>query len=170
MDQKDPLTTAYIALGSNLGDPVSVLKAALISLGRFSSQPMRVSSFYRTQPVDCPPDSPSFINAVAEISVASHTTPEEFLSVLKGLEISFGRQPKTVHNAPRILDLDLISFGSEVRDSENLILPHPRAHQRAFVLAPLSELNPELVLLGQSSSVKSLLEGARDRDSVKIME
>jgi 2-amino-4-hydroxy-6-hydroxymethyldihydropteridine diphosphokinase len=76
---------------------------------------------------------------------------------LQALEKEFGRQPKEVLNEPRPLDLDLISFGRERRGAENLALPHPRAHQRCFVLQPLAEIAPDLVLPGQSQTVAQLL-------------
>lgn len=148
---------------------MTVLKAALASLELLSTRPVRVSSFYLTKPIDCPVGSPDFINAVAEISVVSNRTPEELLTRLKEIEIALGRQPKTILNEARTLDLDLIAFGSEVRKSNELILPHPRAHQRAFVLAPLAELNPELILMGQETSVICLWEEFPDRDSVRII-
>jgi len=74
------------------------------------------------------------------------------------LELEFGRRPKTVRNEPRPLDLDLIAFRQELRDSEHLTLPHPRARQRRFVLQPLSEIAADLILPGQSLSVRQLLE------------
>ena len=85
-------------------------------------------------------------------------TPESLLAKLQALEKEFGRRPKTVLNEPRPLDLDLIAFGSETRASKELTLPHPRAHERRFVLQPLSEIAPDLILPGQSQSVAGLLE------------
>ena len=79
------------------------------------------------------------------------------LQKLRGLEIEFGRAPKKVLNEPRPLDLDLIAFGNEIRHSSELTLPHPRVHERKFVLQPLSEIAPELVLPGQGKTVVNLL-------------
>ncbi len=84
-------------------------------------------------------------------------TPESLLEKLQALEIEFGRRRKHVLNEPRPLDLDLIAFGAEIRATSALILPHPRAHQRRFVLAPLAEIAPELVLPGQTRTVRELL-------------
>lgn len=86
-------------------------------------------------------------------------TPELLLASLKSLEKKFGRRRKQVLNEPRPLDLDLITFGEETRHTPELVLPHPRAHQRRFVLEPLSEIAPRLVLPGQKRTVSQLLEG-----------
>ncbi|MES1180381.1 MAG: 2-amino-4-hydroxy-6-hydroxymethyldihydropteridine diphosphokinase, partial [Verrucomicrobiota bacterium] len=81
------------------------------------------------------------------------------------LEVEFGRKPKMVLNEPRPLDLDLIAFGGEVRLTASLTLPHPRAHQRRFVLQPLGEIAPDLVLPGQKLAVAQLLAGLRDEEN-----
>jgi len=88
-------------------------------------------------------------------------TPESLLVKLQALEREFGRVPKRVRNEPRSLDLDIVAFGTETRSSPELTLPHPRAHRREFVLGPLSEIAPELVLPGQDRSVRALLESLR---------
>ena len=107
--------------------------------------------------MDCPPGSPKFLNAVVGLVPRKEETPESLLKKLRELEKEFGRQPKKVLNEPRPLDLDLIAFGNQVRNSPELILPHPRAHLRRFVLQPLSELAPELILPGQTKTVSQLL-------------
>jgi len=94
-------------------------------------------------------------------------TPESLLKKLQALEKEFGRQPKVIHNDPRPLDLDLIAFGGEIRTTPDLILPHPRASQRRFVLQPLSEIAPELVLPGQMKTVAQLLAGLPADDTIK---
>ncbi len=94
-------------------------------------------------------------------------TPESLLEKLQALEKEFGRQPKSILNEPRPLDLDLIAFGNETRHLPELILPHPRAHQRRFVLQPLSEIAADLILPGQSKTVLQLLAGLPDNDTVK---
>jgi len=86
---------------------------------------------------------------------------------MQDLEKVFGRAPKKIINEPRPLDLDLIAFGQEIRNSPELILPHPRAHLRRFVLQPLSEIAPELVLPGQGKTVAELLAGLPPDDSMK---
>lgn len=126
-------------------------------LQQMSDRPLLRSSLWNTTPVDCPPGSPPFINAVVGLTARSGATPERFLDHLQNLEKEFGRQPKTVLNEPRPLDLDLIAFGSVVLNTDRLILPHPRAHLRRFVLAPLVEIAPNLVLPGQRQTVRELL-------------
>lgn len=149
---------AYVALGANLGQPRDTFRTALLIMARWSLQPLRISSLYETEPVDCPPGSPQFLNAVAEMMPHPAESPEALLEKLLALERHFGRAPSALRNAPRPLDLDLIAFGSEQRSTARLVLPHPRAHLRRFVLEPLAELAPDLVLPGQSLSVRELLE------------
>ena len=148
---------AFIALGSNLGDSVAQIHRALRQLEQFSTAPLLKSSLWQTSPVDCPPGSPRFVNAVVALTPSVDETPESLLAKLQTLEKEFGRRPKTVLNEARSLDLDLIAFGNEVRNTPELILPHPRAHLRRFVLQPLSEIAPDLVLPGQSAHVNELL-------------
>jgi len=150
-------TIAFIALGSNLGDSVKVLKQAVEQLQSFSDEPLLKSSLWETTPVDCPPGSPRFINAVVSLAPRKSETPESLLAKLQAMEKEFGRTPKKVLNEPRPLDLDLIAFGNEVRQSTELTLPHPRARLRAFVLRPLGEIAPDLILPGQAKSVSELL-------------
>ena len=149
--------TAFVALGSNLGDSAQLLRAAISQLAVFASAPLRCSSLWRSSPVDCPPGSPDFVNAVVGLSPSPGLTPESLLAELQALEREFGRQPKKILNEARPLDLDLIAWGDEVRTTPALTLPHPRAHLRRFVLEPLHELAPQLVLPGQSQTVAELL-------------
>jgi 2-amino-4-hydroxy-6-hydroxymethyldihydropteridine diphosphokinase len=148
---------AFIALGSNLGNSSEILNQALSLLQEFSDSPLLKSSFFETEPVDCPPGSPKFINAVAAITPRLGETPESLLNKLQKIEKEFGRTPKKVLNEARPLDLDLIAFGNEIRATPELILPHPRAHLRRFVLQPLAEIAPDLVLPGQGGAVAMLL-------------
>jgi 2-amino-4-hydroxy-6-hydroxymethyldihydropteridine diphosphokinase len=150
---------AIVALGSNLGDSRKIISDAIARLQKFSSAPIFKSSLWQTSPVDCPPDSPKFVNAIVGLIPKDNETPESLLKNLRELEKQFGRTPKTVLNEPRPLDLDLIAFGNEMRNSPELILPHPRAHLRRFVLQPLSEIAPDLILLGQGQTVSQLLAG-----------
>ena len=107
--------------------------------------------------MDCPPGSPDFLNAVVALTPRKDETPESLLTKLEQLERDFGRRPKEVLNEPRPLDLDLIAFGQERRVTEQLSLPHPRAHLRRFVLQPLSEIAPDFILPGQTETVGELL-------------
>jgi 2-amino-4-hydroxy-6-hydroxymethyldihydropteridine diphosphokinase len=148
---------AFVALGSNLGDSRYLLAAALERLQLWSSAALRCSSFWQTDPVHCPPGSTPFLNAVAALIPYPTESPETLLEKLLALEREFGRRPKQVLNEPRPLDLDLIAFGDQTRSSTQLTLPHPRFHKRRFVLAPLHEIAPDLVLPGQERSVARLL-------------
>jgi 2-amino-4-hydroxy-6-hydroxymethyldihydropteridine diphosphokinase len=148
---------AFVALGSNLGDSRKTISDAMARLQKFSDEPIRKSSLWQTMPVDCPPGSPKFVNAVVGLIPKQNETPESLLKKLRGLEIEFGRAPKVVLNEPRPLDLDLIAFGNELRNSPELISPHPRAHLRKFVLQPLCEIVPEFILPGQGMTVSELL-------------
>ena len=158
---------AIIALGSNLGDSAKVLREAMTRLESLSLEPILKSSLWQTTPVDCPPGSPKFVNAVVALVPRDGETPESLLEKLQALEKDFGRTPKKILNEPRPLDLDLIAFGGEVRHGPDLILPHPRAHLRRFVLQPLSEIAPDLILPGQTKSVSKLL---RELQSVEWVE
>lgn len=148
---------AIVALGSNLGDSALVLRAAMGRLQNFSDEPILKSSLWQTTPVDCPPGSQDFVNAVVGLVPRAEETPESLLEKLRELEQEFGRQPKKIHNEPRPLDLDLIAFGNTTRNTEHLTLPHPRACVRRFVLAPLNEIAPDLMLPGQTKTVSQLL-------------
>jgi 2-amino-4-hydroxy-6-hydroxymethyldihydropteridine diphosphokinase len=147
---------AYIALGSNLGDARKYVLQAIEQLQSLSDRPLQKSSLWKTTPVDCPPGSADFVNAVVSLVTRPDETPESLLKKLQALETEFGRTPKKILNEPRPLDLDLIAFGQERRATEDLVLPHPRAHQRRFVLQPLAEISCELVLPGQQKTIAQL--------------
>jgi 2-amino-4-hydroxy-6-hydroxymethyldihydropteridine diphosphokinase len=156
----------FIALGSNLGDSRRIVSKAMARLQSFSASPLLKSSLWQSTPADCPPNSPLFVNAVAGFVPHKSETPESLLQQLRELEKEFGRMPKKVLNEPRALDLDLIAFGAETRNSPSLILPHPRAHLRRFVLQPLSEIAPDLILPRQSQTVSRLLAGLPDKETI----
>lgn len=160
-----PTTTAFIALGSNLGDSRSILNRAFVRLEELTAEPVRRSSLWRSAPVDCPPGSPDFVNAVAAIVPLPGETPESLLEKLQAIEIEFGRAQKTVHNEPRPLDLDIIAFGSEIRATLQLTLPHPRAHLRPFVIRPLAEIAPDFILPGTIETMATLACSADELDS-----
>ena len=147
---------AFIALGSNLGNSREILQLATESLQALSVTPLLKSSLLETAPVDCPPGSPMFLNAVVGLTPRPGETPESLLAELQALEKESGRQPKKVLNEARPLDLDLIAFGSETRATPALTLPHPRAHLRRFVLQPLAEIAPDMILPGQVETVAEL--------------
>ena len=148
---------AFIALGANQGKARRNIERAMNQLGSFSNFRTWRSSIWQTTPVDCPPGSPLFVNAVVGLLSRKDETPESLLKKLQAMEKEYGRQPKKVLNEARPLDLDIIAFANETRNTQQLILPHPRAHQRRFVLQPLSEIAPDLVLPGQTKTVIELL-------------
>jgi 2-amino-4-hydroxy-6-hydroxymethyldihydropteridine diphosphokinase len=160
----------FIALGSNLGDSRETLSRAIARLQEFSAAPLLQSSFWESTPVDCPPGSPMFVNAVVALVPRAGETPESLLAKLQQLERGFGRKPKAVLNEPRPLDLDLIAFGTETRATKTLLLPHPRAHRRSFVLQPLSEIAPDLVLPGQAKTVLQLFGELTSGEAVRKLE
>lgn len=132
---------AYVALGANLGDAQGTILASMSGLGRLCHTTVTsLSSLYRTAPIESA--GPDYINAVAEISTG--LTAPELLRELQRLEWAAGRE-RPYRNAPRTLDLDLLLYGEARIDSPLLTLPHPRLHERAFVLVPLSEIAPMLV-------------------------
>lgn len=156
-----------IAIGSNLGDSMEIVDWAFEQLQTLSTKVIQKSSLWRSTPVDCPEGSPDFINAVAGITPAEDESPESLLVKLQALEMEAGRRPKVVLNEPRPLDLDLISFGEEQCVSTALTLPHPRFHERRFVLAPLAEIAPEAILPGQTQTVAELF-AALETDEILV--
>ena len=159
--------TAYIAIGSNLGDSRAAVLRAIKRLQELSDQPLAISSLLETKPVDCPPGSPNFVNAVVGLIPRRDETPESLLRKLQKLEKEFGRTPKKVLNESRPLDLDIIAFGNEVRATPELTLPHLRAHVRQFVLQPLAEIAPDLILPGQGRAVSELLKQLTSAEIVR---
>ena len=166
----DPDRIAIVALGSNVGDPRQNVLKAIQRLEALSAAPLLRSSLWQTSPLDCPPGSPPFINAVVAIVPISGETPETLLRKLKLLEHEFGRRPKKVLNEPRPLDLDLIAFGRETRNTDQLTVPHPRAPQRRFVLQPLSEIAPDLVFPGQNRTISQLLQALQPDPDMRSIE
>lgn len=145
------MTQAYIGLGANLGDARATLQRAAAELAQAPGITHFVlSPLYRTAPVDS--SGPDYVNAVAML--ATTLSPHELLRLLQGIEQQHGRL-RPYRNAPRTLDLDLLLFGDQKIDDTDLIVPHPRMHERAFVLQPLADLAPELVLA--QGSVQALL-------------
>jgi 2-amino-4-hydroxy-6-hydroxymethyldihydropteridine diphosphokinase len=137
---REPVT-AYIGLGANLGEPAQALRDALARIGQLPATTLvRQSSLYRSAPVDAA--GPDYVNAVAE--VRTQLTAPELHVQLQGIEIEAGRE-RPYRNAPRTLDLDLLLFGAATIASARLQVPHPRMHERAFVLMPLAEIAPDLV-------------------------
>ena len=161
---------SYVALGSNLGESRDILLNAIERLQTFSTRPLIKSSLWRSTPVGCPPGSPDFVNAVVALKPVESETPESLLEELQALEIEFGRRPKKILNEPRPLDLDLIAFGNERRSTPSLTLPHPRAHVRRFVLAPLAEIAPDFILPGQTNTIAQFLRDLPAGEAVERLD
>lgn len=143
----DRVSRAYVGFGGNLGDPGRTLRAAAAELGRRAGRLSAASAIYRSAPVGVT-DQPPFLNAVAALD--TRLTPDALLDVLLAVEAEHGRV-RDVRWGPRTLDLDLLWFEGVVRDDPRLTLPHPRAHEREFVLRPLCDLAPGLDLHGRTA-------------------
>lgn len=140
------MSLAYIALGANLGEPATTVRAAFAALANLpESRIIRSSSLYRTAPVGLS-NQPDFVNAVAALE--TRLEPETLLDGLFEIESRFGRR-RAEKNGPRTLDLDLLLYDNRFLDLPRLTLPHPRMHLRAFVLQPLAEIAPQLALPGR---------------------
>lgn len=151
--------TAYVGIGANLGDAEATVRAALTALAALPGCALRqVSSLYRSAPV--PAGGPDYVNAVAALD--TDLPPHALLTALQGIEQAFGRQ-RPYRNAPRTLDLDLLLHGDAVLRTQDLVLPHPRLHLRAFVLRPLLELAPELSVPGLGPLAAHLAAAAGQR-------
>ena len=139
------MSSAYIGLGSNIGDPVARLSSALEDLSRMPETLLDArSSFYRSAPVGYP-GQPDFVNAVVRIETS--LAPADLLEALLSIERAHGRE-RRFRDAPRTLDLDLLLFEAQRIATASLTVPHPRMHQRAFVLQPLLEIDPAALIPG----------------------
>ena len=135
------MTRCYIALGSNLDDPLSQVRQAMTELQELAeSRLISVSSLYRSKPMG-PAEQPDYINAVAAIDTG--LSPHALLDALQAIEQAHGRVRKGERWGPRTLDLDVLLYGEQVIDDQRLIIPHPGIAERAFVLYPLSEITSE---------------------------
>ena len=160
------MQTAYIGFGSNLGDSLSMLETVKKEINASKDFVLkRTSPIYRTQPIDVPDQQDDYINAVFEIETSRE--PEDILNQLAAIEDRHGRIRGKIRNSARTLDLDLLLVGNYSVQSEILTLPHPRIHQRAFVLVPLYELSPDLEIPGQGT-VRALLEDVKDQEIERL--
>ncbi len=141
-----------IALGSNVGNRLKHLQDARDLLKKIAVPGSLLQApVYQTEPVDCPPGSPDFYNTVIEIGYTG--TPHDLLDATQGIEFHLGRTAVPERNAPRVIDLDILYFGDERIDGEILDLPHPRLTSRRFVLQPLADIRPDLILPGDQVSI-----------------
>lgn len=157
------MQTAYIALGANLGDPLPTLHWAKDEVGKLG-QMTGVSRLYRTAPVGGPPGQPDYLNAVLRLQTA--LAASDLLSALHAIEACAGRT-REVRWEARVLDLDLILYGDLISGDPALTLPHPRAWERAFVLAPLHDLDPALRHPRTGETVAEALEKV-ERNGVEV--
>jgi 2-amino-4-hydroxy-6-hydroxymethyldihydropteridine diphosphokinase len=147
------VTVAYVGVGSNLGEPLRQVRDALDELDHIPhSRVVKRSSLYQSAPTGFD-DQPDFINAVAQLETG--ISADRLLDELQEIEARHGRQ-RSFANAPRTMDLDLLLYGNAVLKTDALTLPHPRMHERAFVLKPLLEISPDVAIPGVGLAKESL--------------
>jgi 2-amino-4-hydroxy-6-hydroxymethyldihydropteridine diphosphokinase len=156
-------------MGSNLGDRMDNLLAALVALRQIASpgEPVLTAPVYQTEPRFCPPGSPDFLNTVVEIGFDG--SPLELLAQTRAIEKQLGRTRGAERNAPRTIDIDLLYLGDEILEGDELTLPHPRIGERRFVLQPLADIRPDLVLPGHSKAVAEILAGLQADESQLVL-
>jgi 2-amino-4-hydroxy-6-hydroxymethyldihydropteridine diphosphokinase len=147
-----------IALGANIGDRLQNMRTAgekILALPNIG-EPVLKSRVYETEPVDSEPGAPWYLNAVIEVEYDGDPLP--LLEQLREIEKQLGRTCRTPRNAPRVIDLDLLYIENLILETPGIQLPHPRLHLRRFVLAPLHDVRPDLMLPGQNKTVSQLLD------------
>jgi len=155
----------YLSLGSNLGDCVANLRAAIAALPSANLHVRKLSSFYETEPVDYL-DQPWFLNCVVE--GATDSQPIDLLHALRAIESQLGNK-KTFAKGPRLLDIDILLFGELSLDTPELQIPHPRMLERKFVLAPLAEIVPQLQHPSWPATASELLARSTDTSIVAVI-
>jgi 2-amino-4-hydroxy-6-hydroxymethyldihydropteridine diphosphokinase len=165
-----PIRPAVISLGSNVGDRLANLQGAVDALADTPDvHVVTVSSVYETDPVDAPEGSPDFLNAILLADTTLSVTT--LLDRAQAVEAAFGRE-RAEANAPRTLDVDLIVVGDRLSDTEELVLPHPRAHERAFVLVPWLEIDEHAQIPGKGKITDLLSDldasGVKRRDDLEL--
>ena len=166
MNEGAQLRRVGFSLGSNLGDRLAALESACDHLADVFGA-LRLSQVYETAPVGCPPGSPAYLNACVEVE--TDMPAPDILQLCMDIEKALGRTRSGVYGEARTCDIDLLYCGEETYDTAELTLPHPRAHERAFVLRPLCDIDPALKLLRQEKTVADLLAALPSplEDSVK---
>ncbi|MBV8375472.1 MAG: 2-amino-4-hydroxy-6-hydroxymethyldihydropteridine diphosphokinase [Verrucomicrobia bacterium] len=159
-----------IGLGSNIENRLAHLRMGCkkTHLLNETGPPIRASSIYETAPVDCQPGTMPYLNAVLEINFRG--PPLALLDRLLEIEKAMGRPSNRPRNSSRIIDLDVLYAGNLVLNNPEIIIPHPRINRRRFVLTPLAEISPDLVLPGQMRSVRSILESLEDPEQVTRLD
>lgn len=151
-------TRTYIALGSNLGDTAANLEAAIERLAQLATGKVLRSSFVRTEPFDMEDDAGDFLNAA--VGFDTRLGARALLVALQEIEVDMGRPADHGHHTSRIIDLDIICYGDCVIDEPGLVVPHPRALERPFVIVPLAEIAPNLILPGCTLTLAALARQA----------
>ena len=161
---RQTIANAYVSLGSNLGDRAGNLLLAVRGMMDASLDVIRLSGIYETAPVETF-DQPLFLNMVAELRGSTLPSPEQVMARLLRIEYALGRT-REVPLGPRTIDLDLLLYKDEVRSTEFITLPHPRLHQRRFVLEPFAELCPRLVHPTLNQTISDLLKEVDDNSEI----
>jgi 2-amino-4-hydroxy-6-hydroxymethyldihydropteridine diphosphokinase len=151
-----------IGIGSNVGDRLVHIRAAFQWLNHVSSQPIRSSFIYESLPVGCPPGSPPFLNAACEITYQGDLM--DLLAKMKEFEKDRGRVASPIRNSPRTLDLDMLYADNLVISTPDLVLPHPKMFERRFVMQPLADVNPALILPGTQKTVAQIVESLSEEN------
>jgi len=158
--------TVYLSVGSNLGDRAKNLRVAIDGLPHAGAAVKKVSSFYETEPVDLR-EQPWFLNCAVEAE--THFDPMTLLRALREIETKMGSK-KLVAKGPRLIDIDILLYGSETVHTPELQLPHPRMHLRRFVLVPLAEIAPEVMHPAMNLMIRQLLGRTPDHSAVRKLE
>lgn len=153
------------SLGANLGDRLATLESVCDYLSELFGA-LRLSQVYETEPIGCPPGSPAYLNACVEVSTTMK--PADILRCCQTIEKDLGRTRSGQYGEPRTCDIDILYCGDIICQTPELTLPHPRAHQREFVLRPLCDIDPQLILPGEKENVQQLLNHLPSSGSVVI--
>ena len=171
MANPSTISRVGVALGSNLGNRLRNLqdaRAMLRTLAAAHSDFMQ-APVYQAEPVDCPPGSPDFYNTVVEFGCL--LDPHELLERTRGIEFHLGRRVAAERNAPRVIDLDILYVGDVELENDILLLPHPKLTERRFVLQPLADIRPDLVLPGDAATIREHLRHLdRDEPLVRLVQ
>jgi len=153
---KTKKTPIALGLGANLANPETTFASAIQMLSDNGVLNIIQASLYKTAPVDCHPGIPDFTNSA--IIGEWNDTPQTLLTLTQSIEVLLGRPKKHDSHSSRVIDIDILLFGTETQNTQQLILPHPRLHQRYFALAPLAEIAGDWIVPGFASTVRQLLQ------------